>query len=58
MTYCFGKGCVLCTSCVRYKEGQRIILNVEGDTDQHRFMDCCEPESRELYIPHTGTGTV
>lgn len=50
MTYCNGKGCLLSKTCRRYTEGQRVIVNAERDTDQHRFIDHCDPETRELYI--------
>lgn len=50
MTYCEGKGCALFATCRRYKEGQRVVQNAARDTDQHRFMDHCDPETRELYI--------
>lgn len=50
MTYCNGKGCAISTTCKRWVEGQRVIENATGDTDQHRFVDCCNPETRELYI--------
>ena len=44
---------MLSTTCRRWTAGQRIVRNTEGDTDQHRFMDHCDPESRELYIKET-----
>lgn len=50
MTYCDGKGCALSTTCKRYRDGQRVVLNLEGDTDQHRFIDHCDVELRDLYI--------
>lgn len=49
MTYCNGKGCLLRHACRRYLEGQRIMLNREGDTNQYWWVDCCDPETRELY---------
>ncbi len=48
--YCNGKLCALRTTCRRYSEGQRVILNMDGDTDQHRFMDNCNPETREYFV--------
>ena len=54
VTYCNGKGCLLRESCRRYREGRRIIMNCDGDTDQHRFMDNCDPETRELYAGDDG----
>ena len=50
MTYCSGKGCALKTTCRRWTAGQRIIRNSEGDTDQHRFVDHCDTETRDMYI--------
>lgn len=50
MTYCNGNGCMLSQSCRRWTEGQRVIKNNSGDTDQHRFIDHCDVETRELYI--------
>ena len=50
ITYCHGKGCLLRDSCRRYTGGQHIIRNKDGDTFQYYFMDCCTPETRELYI--------
>ena len=50
ITYCNGKGCVLRNQCKRYQDGQRIIANINGDTDQYAWMDNCNPENREMYI--------
>ena len=50
ITYCNGKGCILRSQCHRYQDGQRIIANNDGDTNQHRWMDNCDPETRELFI--------
>ena len=34
ITYCNGKGCILRSQCRRYQDGQRIIANHNGDTNQ------------------------
>lgn len=51
MTYCNGKGCLLKGSCRRYLDGRHIIQNKDGDTFQYRFIDDCDPETRDLYTP-------
>lgn len=48
--YCNGKGCILRSQCRRFQEGQRIIANYNGDTNQHWWMDNCDPETREGYL--------
>lgn len=50
ITYCNGKGCVLRIHCKRYQDGQRIIVNHNGDTNQYLWMDNCDPETREGYL--------
>ena len=50
ITYCNGKGCILRSQCRRFQDGQRIIANYNGDTNQHRWMDNCDPETREGYL--------
>jgi hypothetical protein len=50
ITYCNGKGCILRSQCRRFQDGQRIIANQNGDTNQHRWMDNCDPDDRELFI--------
>lgn len=50
ITYCNGKGCVLRNQCRRYQDGQRIMANRHGDSNQHRWMDNCDPETREGFI--------
>lgn len=50
ITYCNGKGCILRSQCRRFQEGQRIIANYNGDTNQHWWMDNCDPETREGYL--------
>jgi hypothetical protein len=48
--YCNGSGCGLRWRCRRYLEGQRIVMNTEGDTDQHEWMDNCSEDTREGFI--------
>ena len=50
ITYCNGKGCILRSQCRRFQDGQRIIANYNGDTNQHRWMDNCDPETRDGYL--------
>lgn len=50
VTYCNGKGCILRSQCRRFLDGQRIIANHNGDTNQHWWMDNCDPETREGYF--------
>ena len=50
VTYCNGKGCILRNKCRRFQDGQRIIANHNSDTNQHRWMDNCDPETREGYL--------
>ena len=50
ITYCNGKGCFLQSQCRRFQDGQRIIVNHNGDTNQHWWMDNCDPETREGYL--------
>ena len=50
ITYCNGKGCVLRNQCRRYLDGQRIIANHNGDTNQYWWMDNCNVENRDGYI--------
>jgi hypothetical protein len=49
ITYCNGKGCILRSQCRRFQDGQRIVANY-NDTNQHRWMDNCDPETREGYF--------
>jgi len=51
ITYCYGKGCILRSHCKRYLDGQRIIVNIDGDTGQYIFTDNCNIENRELFMP-------
>lgn len=50
INYCNGKGCVLRDTCRRYVEGQRIIRNVEGDSNQYYWFDHCSEDAREGYL--------
>lgn len=50
ITYCNGKGCMLRNHCQRYQDGQRIIANHNGDTNQYYWMDNCNEENRDGYI--------
>jgi hypothetical protein len=50
IAYCNGKGCILRSQCRRYLNGQRIIVNQNGDANQYRWMDNCDPETREGYF--------
>lgn len=47
ITYCNGKGCILRSQCRRYQDGQRIIANQNGDTNQYLWMDNCDPDDRD-----------
>jgi len=49
-TYCNGRGCLLKDMCRLYVDGLAVYTNRQGDTDQHRWMDNCDPETRELFI--------
>ncbi len=51
ITYCNGKGCVLRIHCKRYQDGLRISANRNGDTNQYWWMDNCNDESRDGYMP-------
>lgn len=44
MTYCKGKNCRLRDNCLLYLEGQHVNENF-------RWMESCNPESRECYYP-------
>ena len=44
MTYCKGKNCLLKESCILYLEGRQV-------NDSFRFMENCDPETRECYFP-------
>lgn len=50
ITYCNGKGCMLKNQCKRYQDGQCIIANHNGDTNQYWWMDNCNEENRDGYI--------
>lgn len=47
ITYCNGKGCGLREQFRRYQDGQRIMANSNGDTDQYYWMDNCNPDDRD-----------
>jgi len=49
MTYCYGNGCMLSTTCRRWTEGRRLTQDMSGD-GQNRLIGHCDEETRELYI--------
>lgn len=48
--YCNGKGCLLKDQCKKYVNSKAIYINKHGDTNQYRWMDNCDPETRDGYI--------
>lgn len=58
ITYCNGKNCGLKNGCRRFTDGQIILSRIhrqdeQGDDDdsQYIWMDNCDPEIREGYMP-------
>ena len=45
--YCNGVGCAIKEHCVRYVDG----LKAKGDDGCHNWMDACDVETRNAYIP-------